>query len=252
MRILIFHGYLLRGTGSNIYNASLARALASARTRGGPRLPGARAGELDLPEGVTVHVPDIGGVLPVYVADRYEGFDADPYAELDDAALERYIEANVAPCGVAARPPARRGAGQPSGHGPRDPGPGAGGPGALRGEGPRQRAGVHGAAAAASASCPTPWRACAGPAACWWARATPPRACGRCWPRSRRCPRSTRLRPARGGRAHLPARGRPRRRPPGCSRLAERLRGRQRRGLGRRGRRGRGAGAARSRRATGS
>ena len=30
MRILIFHGYLLRGTGSNIYNASLAAALARA------------------------------------------------------------------------------------------------------------------------------------------------------------------------------------------------------------------------------
>ena len=28
MKVLIFHGYLLRGTGSNIYNANLARALA--------------------------------------------------------------------------------------------------------------------------------------------------------------------------------------------------------------------------------
>ena len=28
MRVLVFHGYLLRGTGSNVYNASLARALA--------------------------------------------------------------------------------------------------------------------------------------------------------------------------------------------------------------------------------
>ena len=28
MRVLIFHGYMLRGTGSNIYNASLAPALA--------------------------------------------------------------------------------------------------------------------------------------------------------------------------------------------------------------------------------
>ena len=27
MRILIFHGYLLRGTGSNVYNAELAEAL---------------------------------------------------------------------------------------------------------------------------------------------------------------------------------------------------------------------------------
>ena len=28
------------------------------------------------PKGVTIHVPDIGRLLPVYVADRYEGFDA--------------------------------------------------------------------------------------------------------------------------------------------------------------------------------
>ena len=27
MRVLIFHGYMLRGTGSNIYNANLAPAL---------------------------------------------------------------------------------------------------------------------------------------------------------------------------------------------------------------------------------
>ena len=28
MKVLIFHGYLLRGTGSNVYNASVATALA--------------------------------------------------------------------------------------------------------------------------------------------------------------------------------------------------------------------------------
>ena len=93
MRILIFHGYLLRGTGSNVYNANLARTLA-------------RLGhEVDLFcqdrtvdgwEGVTIHVPDIGRVLPVYVADRYEGFDALPFPELDEAALARYLDANVA------------------------------------------------------------------------------------------------------------------------------------------------------------
>src|SRR5215211_1971754 len=93
MRILIFHGYLLRGTGSNIYNASLVRALA-------------RLGhEVDLlcqdraweaPEGVTVRNPDIGRVLPVYVADRYEGFDAKPFAQLSEAELSHYVEANVA------------------------------------------------------------------------------------------------------------------------------------------------------------
>ena len=29
MRILVFHGYMLRGTGSNIYTANLTRALAA-------------------------------------------------------------------------------------------------------------------------------------------------------------------------------------------------------------------------------
>jgi hypothetical protein len=28
VRLLIFHGYLLQGTGSNVYNANLAAALA--------------------------------------------------------------------------------------------------------------------------------------------------------------------------------------------------------------------------------
>ena len=93
MRILIFHGYLLRGTGSNIYNASLVRALA----RLGHEVDLlCQERDWDAPEGVTVHNPDIGRVLPVYVADTYEGFDAKPYPELTDAELDHYIEANVA------------------------------------------------------------------------------------------------------------------------------------------------------------
>ncbi len=93
MRILIFHGYLLRGTGSNIYTVNLARALAGlgheVHLFCQDRLPP------DLP-GVTVVTPDIGRVLPVYVADRYEGFDALPFPELDDAAIGRYLDANIA------------------------------------------------------------------------------------------------------------------------------------------------------------
>src|SRR5918997_5325150 len=93
MRILIVHGYLLRGTGSNIYNASLARALAR---------PGHEVHLLcqerhwDAPDGVSIHNPEIGRVLPVYVADTYDGFDAKPYPDLTDAELDHYIEANVA------------------------------------------------------------------------------------------------------------------------------------------------------------
>ena len=93
MRILIFHGYLLRGTGSNIYNANLAKALASLGHEV-DLLCQDRA--WDAPEGVTVHNPEIGPILPVYVADTYEGFEAKPYPDLTQAQLDHYIEANVA------------------------------------------------------------------------------------------------------------------------------------------------------------
>jgi glycosyltransferase involved in cell wall biosynthesis len=117
-RILIFHGYLLAGTGSNVYNARLARTLArlghevhlfcqdrhperlgfvdaagdwdsgSLRVRR-LRAPGA-AGSC------TVYRPDIGGVLPVYVADRYEGIEARTFSECSDEQLRFYLQANVA------------------------------------------------------------------------------------------------------------------------------------------------------------
>ncbi len=92
MRILIFHGYLLRGTGSNIYNSNLARTLAAL---GHEVHLLCQDRDWDPPEGVTVHNPDIGRVLPVYVADEYEGFDAKPYPELTEDELAHYIAANV-------------------------------------------------------------------------------------------------------------------------------------------------------------
>ncbi|HYN91756.1 MAG TPA: glycosyltransferase, partial [Thermoleophilaceae bacterium] len=92
MRILIFHGYLLRGTGSNIYNANLARTLAAL---GHEVHLFCQDRDWEAPEGVTVHVPDIGRILPVYVADEYAGFEAKPYPDLTDAELEHYIAANV-------------------------------------------------------------------------------------------------------------------------------------------------------------
>jgi glycosyltransferase involved in cell wall biosynthesis len=92
VRILIFHGYLLRGTGSNIYNANLVRTLAEL---GHEVHLLCQDADWEPPDGVTVHIPDIGRVLPVYVADEYEGFDAKPFPELTDAELDHYIAANV-------------------------------------------------------------------------------------------------------------------------------------------------------------
>ena len=96
MKVLIFHGYLLHGTGSNVYNASVARALARLGHEVHLLCQDREAGSLDWVDrlgrwtggrlrtehvsrgsragSVTVYVPEIGGLLPVYVADRYEGF----------------------------------------------------------------------------------------------------------------------------------------------------------------------------------
>ena len=117
MRVLIFHGYLLRGTGSNIYNANLAQALARlghdvhllcqehssveldwvdgvGRWQAGAL----RVDRLRTPEtegSVTVYVPEIGGLLPVYVHDDYEGFRVKTFPELSEDELNAYLTANV-------------------------------------------------------------------------------------------------------------------------------------------------------------
>ena len=92
MKVLVFHGWLLRGTGSNVYNADLARALA--RLGHEVHLVCQEREPPDL-GGVTVHNPDIGGLLPVFVRDTYEGFEVKTFGELSDAELDRYIELNV-------------------------------------------------------------------------------------------------------------------------------------------------------------
>jgi len=92
MRVLIFHGYMLRGTGSNIYNVNLARALA----RLGHEVHLLCQDREVRLEGVQIHNPDIGGLLPVYVKDPYEGFEVKTFSELTEAELDHYIEANVA------------------------------------------------------------------------------------------------------------------------------------------------------------
>src|SRR3954454_6110738 len=115
VRILIFHGYLLRGTGSNVYNASLVVALAKLGHEVHLLCQDAHAGDLPFvdavgrwddgelavetirePVRVTAYLPDIGRTLPVYVADEYEGFDARPYPDLSDDEVEHYITANAA------------------------------------------------------------------------------------------------------------------------------------------------------------
>jgi glycosyltransferase involved in cell wall biosynthesis len=115
VRVLIFHGYLLAGTGSNVYNAALGEALVRAghevHMLSQDRDPLAldwvdAAGDWDGgslrievardPVRATVYRPDIQGLLPLYVADRYEGVEARPFQDLSPAEVDRYVDANVA------------------------------------------------------------------------------------------------------------------------------------------------------------
>lgn len=117
MRILICHGYLLRGTGSNQYVQSLARALcaqghhvlvmcqdddprldfvsAFLREQDGSFTPEVLWEEkTDYPGNCMVFKPDIGGLLPVYVLDSYAGFKVKEFTELSELELDRYVDMN--------------------------------------------------------------------------------------------------------------------------------------------------------------
>jgi glycosyltransferase involved in cell wall biosynthesis len=95
MRIVLWHGYLLGGTGSNVYTRSLARAW---RRLGHEVVvicqdPHPEAHDL---LGARVVRPDIGPLLPVFVLDRYEGVEARLLGDMTPAELSRVVEANAA------------------------------------------------------------------------------------------------------------------------------------------------------------
>src|SRR3954462_254364 len=96
MKILLGHGYLLGGTGSNVYTRALARAwsrlghegvvVCQERNPGAYDLGGARVVRAELPD----------NVLPVFVLDRYEGLEPRLLQDLTAEERERYVEANAA------------------------------------------------------------------------------------------------------------------------------------------------------------
>ena len=108
MRILLWHGWLLEGSGSNVYTAKVAEiwkrqghdvvivcqephperfGFGALRVEDvGPARDGGR---------VTVVRPDIGSLLPAFVVDEYEGFDVRGFVTLTDDELATYLERNV-------------------------------------------------------------------------------------------------------------------------------------------------------------
>jgi glycosyltransferase involved in cell wall biosynthesis len=119
MRILLWHGYLLSGSGSNLYTRNTARVW---RTQGhdvllmcqerhpkdydfidehGDMAPDNRS-FTTVPVGTTpaegrcrLVRPWIGEVLPVYVYDEYDGFIAKRFVDLTGSELDEYTRRNV-------------------------------------------------------------------------------------------------------------------------------------------------------------
>jgi len=92
---LLWHGYLLGGTGSNVYTRALAREWGRAGHDVVVFSQESHAELYDL--GGARHVrPEIGPILPVFVLDRYEGVEARLLPELTSGERDRFVEANAA------------------------------------------------------------------------------------------------------------------------------------------------------------
>jgi glycosyl transferase family 4 len=118
MRVLIWHGWLLEGSGSNVMTARVAEALREAghdvvllcQEQHPERYPWIDAwGTVDregpsptTPSGAepaagrcVLLCPRIGRLLPVFVIDEYAGFDVKRFVDLTDDELESYLERNA-------------------------------------------------------------------------------------------------------------------------------------------------------------
>jgi glycosyltransferase involved in cell wall biosynthesis len=95
VRILVWHGYLLGGTGSNVYTRALAREW----SRGGHEVVVVcqeRHPERYDTGGAEIVVPELpDGLLPVFVLDRYEGLRPKLLQDFTRDERERYVAANA-------------------------------------------------------------------------------------------------------------------------------------------------------------
>jgi glycosyltransferase involved in cell wall biosynthesis len=111
------HGYMLSGTGSNVYVQNLCRGLAReghevhllCQEREAPsydfvaghcvvdgeRIERRGERETPYPGRCVVYNPEIGDLLPVYVYDDYPGWRVKTFLDLTDEELESYLRRNV-------------------------------------------------------------------------------------------------------------------------------------------------------------
>ena len=117
MRLIMTHGYMLSGTGSNVYVQNLCRGLVRGghdvhllcqekdplaydfvnerATVGGGDIERLGEQETPYPGRCVVYRPVIGDLLPVYVYDAYPGWRVKTFLDLSDKEFENYVERNV-------------------------------------------------------------------------------------------------------------------------------------------------------------
>src|SRR2546428_9460252 len=96
MRILLWHGYLLGGTGSNVYTRALAREWSRAGHDVVVVCQEPDPERYDL-GGAKVFRPNIGGLLPVFVLDRYESVEAKLLQDFTPGERDRHVALHAAP-----------------------------------------------------------------------------------------------------------------------------------------------------------
>jgi glycosyltransferase involved in cell wall biosynthesis len=95
VRILIWHGYFLGGTGSNVYTRALAREWSRLGHDVTIVCQDRHAERYDL-GGATVVVPELPDrLLPVFVLDDYEGLEARLLQDFTPAQRTAYVDANA-------------------------------------------------------------------------------------------------------------------------------------------------------------
>jgi glycosyltransferase involved in cell wall biosynthesis len=95
MKIFMWHGYLLGGTGSNIYVRQLAREWSKEGHNVTVFSQEPHPERLDLGGAYTVR-PDVDGLLPVFVLDRYDGYRVELMQDLTRSELDAWVAANAA------------------------------------------------------------------------------------------------------------------------------------------------------------
>jgi glycosyltransferase involved in cell wall biosynthesis len=96
VKILLWHGYLLSGTGSNIYTQAVAREWARAGHDVTVVCQEPNPERFDL-AGATVVRPELpDGLLPVFVVDRYQGLEPRLLQDMTPEQRISYVDANAA------------------------------------------------------------------------------------------------------------------------------------------------------------